>query len=107
VLLISEELQRVCNCPIELGLSLRQAELDVAHAAIAQDCDQNGDVSLRAANPNAAAGSPVNLHGLTGFVLHGLVDTRWTSPNPANTLPYDCDSALIAIGASSNFFVNP
>ena len=69
----AKESQGIGNGAIELGLLLRQRELDVEQSAVAKDSNQDGNRSFGASHLNRSAIPPVHLHGLPRLVVHFLV----------------------------------
>src|SRR6202051_5332729 len=69
-----EKGQGIDQATVELGLALGQCELDVDQAAIAEHGHEHRDLARGAADLDAAAFTPIDLHGLGRFVMHLLVD---------------------------------
>ena len=70
----TEEGQSMDQAPVELGLALRQSELDVEQPAVAEHGHKHRDLAGCRADLHAAAFAPIDLHGLARLVRHFLVD---------------------------------
>ena len=94
----AEEGQGVDQAPVELGLALRQGELDVEQAAIAEHGHEHRDLARGRADLHAAAFAPIDLHRLGRFVMHLLVDAAACRPDLAQVAAQDAGAAGVALG---------
>jgi hypothetical protein len=70
-----KELQGMHHSAVKVGLPLREAELDVAQAAVAEHGHEHRDPPRGLADLQPAAVSPIDLHGLARLVEHLLIDS--------------------------------
>src|SRR5947209_2917922 len=79
----AEEGQSVDQAPVELGLALRQGELDVHQPDVAQHGYEHRDFASRRAHLDVATFAPIDLHRLGRFVMDLLVDAAAGWPDLA------------------------
>ena len=77
----AEEGQGIDQAAVELGLALREGELDVEQPAVAEHGHEHRDLAGRGADLDAAAFAPIDLHRLGRFVVHLLVDAAARRPD--------------------------
>ena len=102
----AEEGQGVDQAPVELGLALRQGELDVEQAAVAEHGHEHRDLARGRADLHAAAFAPIDLHRLGRLVMHLLVDAAACWPDLAQVTAQDVGAAGVALGSTSDLLAD-
>ncbi len=102
----AEEGQGIDQAPVELGLALRQGELDEHQSAIAEYGHEHRDLAHGRANLHAAAFAPIDLHGLGRFVMHLLVDAAACRTDLAQVAAQDAGAAGIALRSAGDLLAD-
>src|SRR5207248_6827397 len=98
----TEEGQGIDQAPVEFGLALRQSELDVEQPAVAEHGHKHRDLAGCRADLHAAAFAPIDLHGLSRFVMHLLVDAAACRTKLAQVAAQDGGTAGIALRSAGD-----
>src|ERR1017187_9716914 len=102
----AEERPGIDQAPVEFSLALRQGELDVDQAAIAEHGHEHRDLAGRRANLHAAAFTPIDLHRLGRFVMHLLVDAAACWPDLAQVAAQSDRTASVALWSTGDLFAD-
>ena len=102
----AEELQGVHHAAIELGLALRQRELDEHQAAVAEHGHEDRDLAGRGAESDLAALAPVHLHRLGRLVMDLLVDPPARRADGPEIATHEDRAALITVGPAGDFLAD-
>src|ERR1017187_5258983 len=102
----AEERQGIDQAPVEFSLALRQGELDVDQAAIAEHGHEHRDLAGRRAHLHAAAFAPIDLHRLGRLVMHLLVDATACRPNLAQVTAQSMHAGGVALGSTSDLLAD-
>jgi len=102
----AEEDQGVDQAAVELGLALRQGELDEQQPAVAEHGHEHRDLAGRRPNLDAAAFAPIDLHGLGGLVRHLLVDAAACRPDVPQVAAQHGGTAAIALRSTGDLLAD-
>ena len=102
----AEEGQGVDQAAVELGLALREGELDVDQPAIAEHGHEHRDLAGRRADLHAAAFAPIDLHRLGRFVVDLLVDAAARRTDLAQVAAHDDRAAGVALRSASDLLAD-
>src|SRR5262249_20551501 len=91
---------------VELGLALRQGELDEHQSAIAEHGNKNRNLAGRAADLHATTCSPIDLHRLGWTVVDLLVDAPRCEPDCPEVATERAGAARVAVRATCNLFAD-
>src|SRR5260370_42714169 len=91
----SEESQRVDQTAVELGLALRQRELDELQAAVAEHGHKHRDFARRRAHLDAVAFAPIDPHGPAGLINHPPHAATTCGPDPTQAPTRPAATALV------------
>ena len=102
----TKELQGMHQVAIEFRLALGQGERDETQPAVAEHGHEDRDLAGGVSDEDAAALTPVDLHGLGRLVVDFLIDApAWGTDGPQVAADRD-HAAGVAIGAASDFLVD-
>src|SRR5438132_8878966 len=101
-----EEGQGIDQASVEFGLALRQGELDVEQAAVAEHGHEHRDFAPGRAHLDAAAFAPIDLHGLARLVMHFLVDAAPRRADVTYVAAQNDDTAGIALRSTGDLLMD-
>jgi hypothetical protein len=102
----AEEVQRVHHAPIELGLMLRERELEVDQAAKAERRHQHRNLARGVAHGDTATFAPIDLHRLGRFVMDFLINPARRRPDLPQVSAQDDHAAGITVRRFRDLLVN-
>ena len=102
----AEELQRVNQAAVELGLALRERELDEHQPAVAEHGHEHRNLAGRGTDLHAAALAPVDLHRLGRLVVDFLIDTPARGTDRPEIAAHGDRTARVAFRAASNLLAD-
>ena len=103
----TEELQGMDQRAVEFGLALREAELQVAQATVAEDGHEDRQLALRVADADRSAMAPIHLHRLARFIVHLLINPPPPRTDLPQVVPHDGDFSAVGFGTLAEFFQHP
>ena len=102
----AEELQGMHQAAVELGLALRQGELDVDQPAVAEHGHEDRNLAHGGTDSHTAALAPINLHRLSRFIVDLLVHTPPRGAHGPQVAADNNSAARIAAGAAGNLLAD-